>query len=75
MPRSNHSDGNKGEAVRPPRKHNPKWKDHTRAARTLKRYAELQTAAELNGFDRWSTMLTYIKNQAADGRVVVLKSL
>ncbi len=69
------TDGIKSDADKPPRKHNPKWKDRTSATRTLKRYAELQAAAELNGFDRWSTMLTYIKNQATEGRVVVVKSV
>ena len=56
-----------------PRKHNPAWKDNTRTARSDKRKAELQAAAELNGFEPWSGMMTYIKNEALKGRAVVSK--
>lgn len=53
------------------RKHDPKWKDSTRTARSDKRKAELQAAAELNGFETWSGMMTYIKNKALEGQAVV----
>jgi hypothetical protein len=55
------------------RKYNPDWKDNTRTARSDKRKAELQAAAELNGFETWSSMMTYIKNQALQGRRTVNK--
>ena len=54
-----------------PRKHNPAWKDSTITARSDKRKAEMQAAAELNGFETWSGMMTYIKNEALKGRAVV----
>jgi len=54
-----------------PRKHNPNWADNTINARSDKRKSELQAAAELNGFEKWSTMMTYIKNEALAGRAVV----
>jgi hypothetical protein len=54
-----------------PRKHDPKWKDSTRTARSDKRKSELQAAAELNGFETWSGMMTYIKNKALHGKVTV----
>jgi len=54
-----------------PRTHQAHWKDNTITARSDKRKAQLRMAAELNGFDKWSTMLTYIKNQALDGKAVV----
>lgn len=53
------------------RKHNPKWKDNTRTARSNKRKAELQLAAELNGFETWSGMMTFIKNSALRGERVI----
>lgn len=56
-----------------PRKHDPRWKDNTITARSDKRKAELQAAAELNGFETWSGMMTFIKNQALAGRAVVSK--
>lgn len=56
-----------------PRKHNPKWQDHTRTARSDKRKEEMQAAAELNGFETWSGMMTYIKNKALEGQAVVSK--
>jgi hypothetical protein len=56
-----------------PRKHDPKWKDTTRTARSDKRKAELQAAAELNGFETWSGMMTYIKNKALEGQAVVMQ--
>ena len=55
------------------RKHNPMWKDTTRTARSDKRKAELQTAAELNGFATWSGMMTYVKNEAKKGKAVIKK--
>lgn len=54
-----------------PRTHQKHWQDNTITARSDKRKAQLQMAAELNGFNKWSTMLTYIKNQALDGKAVV----
>ena len=61
----------KGAGKPAPRKHDPKWKDTTRTARSDKRKAELQAAAELNGFETWSGMMTYIKNKALEGQAVV----
>jgi hypothetical protein len=43
------------------------------AEKSRKRRAELEEAAVLNGFDNWSAMLTYIKNEAKEGRKVILK--
>lgn len=57
------------------RKHDTKWVDNTRNARSDKRKAELQAAARLNGFETWSGMMTYIKNQALLGRKVVVRVL
>lgn len=57
-----------------PRKHDPKWKDTTRTARSDKKVREWQMAAELNGFETWSGMMTYIKNQALQGKVTVNKN-
>ena len=57
-----------------PRKHDPKWKDTTRTARSDKRKAEMQEAAELNGFETWSGMMTFIKNEALKGKAVVNKN-
>jgi hypothetical protein len=57
------------------RKYNPDWKDDTRTARSDKRKAELQAAAKLNGFETWSSMMTYIKNQALKGTVTIKKVL
>ncbi len=53
------------------RTHQKHWQDNTRTARSDKRKAELQEAAKLNGFETWSAMLTYIKNQALEGRTVI----
>lgn len=53
------------------RKHDPKWKDSTRSVRSKKRILELQAAAVLNGFETWSGMMTYIKNEALKGKAVV----
>jgi hypothetical protein len=41
------------------------------AEKSRKRRAELEQAAALNGFDNWSAMLTYIKNEAKDGYAAV----
>lgn len=57
-----------------PRTHQAHWKDNTITARSDKRKAEMQAAAALNGFETWSGMMTYIKNEALKGRVVVIKS-
>jgi hypothetical protein len=54
-----------------PRKRNPIWKDNTITARSDKRKAEMQAAAILNGFENWSSMMTYIKNKALEGKVVI----
>lgn len=62
---------NKVAKTKAPRKHDPKWKDNTRTARSDKRKAELTAAAVLNGFEKWSSMLTYIKNEALKGRAVI----
>lgn len=48
-----------------PRKHNPAWKDRTRTARSDKRKAELQAAAERDGFANWSEAMTAWKNGIA----------
>ena len=56
-----------------PRKHDPRWKDNTITARSDKRKAEMQAAAEMNGFETWSGMMTYIKNKALEGHAVVSK--
>lgn len=58
-----------------PRKHDPKWKDTTRTARSDKKVREWQMAAELNGFETWSGMMTYIKNEALKGRAVVCRQV
>lgn len=56
-----------------PRTHQAHWKDNTITARSDKRKAEMQAAAALNGFETWSGMMTYIKNQALQGKVTVSK--
>jgi len=56
------------------RKHDPKWKDSTRTARSDKKVRKWQIAAELNGFETWSGMMTFIKNEALKGRAVVNKN-
>lgn len=56
-----------------PRTHQAHWKDNTITARSDKRKAEMQAAARLNGFETWSGMMTYIKNMAMQGVVVVNK--
>jgi len=45
-----------------PRKHDPDWKDSTRTQRSSKRKAELQAAAERDGFVTWSEAMTAWKN-------------
>ena len=62
----------KKRGAKAPRKHNPEWADNTRKQRQDKRKAELTEAAIINGFETWSGMLTYIKEQAKRGRVVVI---
>jgi hypothetical protein len=56
-----------------PRTHQAHWKDNTITARSDKRKAEMQAAAALNGFETWSGMMTYIKNQALQGKATVSK--
>lgn len=51
------------------RVHNPNWKDGTRTARSDKRKAELQAAAERDGFSSWSEAITAWKN----GEAVLVK--
>lgn len=58
---------------KPPRTHQAHWKDNTITARSDKRKFEMQAAAELNGFETWSGMMTYIKNKALEGQAVVSK--
>jgi len=48
-----------------PRTHNPEWKDSTRTKRSDKRKAELQAAAERDGFATWSEAITAWKNGEA----------
>lgn len=62
---------NKGEAKASPRKHDPKWKDNTRTARSDKRKEELQAAAERDGFLSWSQAITAWKN----GEYVLVKAI
>lgn len=45
-----------------PRKHDPRWKDNTRTQRSDKRKAELQAAAERDGFETYSEAMTAWKN-------------
>lgn len=52
------------------RKHDPRWKDNTRTARSDKRKAELQAAAERDGFESWSQAITAWKN----GDAVLVRS-
>lgn len=40
------------------RKHDPRWKDNTSTKRSDKRKAELQAAAERDGFSNWSEAIT-----------------
>lgn len=57
---------NRGSRKAPqPRKHDPKWKDHTRTKRSDKRKAELQAAAKRDGFATWSEAITAWKNGEA----------
>jgi hypothetical protein len=54
---------------KPSRKHDPNWKDNTRNQRSNKRKAELQAAAERDGFATWSEAMTAWKN----GNAVLVK--
>lgn len=54
-----------------PRKHQKHWKDTTRNTRTNKRKAELQAAAERDGFSSWSQAITAWKN----GGYVLVKAI
>ena len=47
--------------------------DTTSTKRSDKRKAEMQSAAVLNGFETWSGMMTYIKNEALKSQAVVSK--
>ena len=40
-------------------------------AKQARRRAELLQAARLNGFDKWSTLATFVKKEAKEGRRVV----
>jgi len=73
MPANSKKQNGKG-SRKAPRKHDPKWKDTTRTVRSDKKVREWQMAAELNGFETWSGMMTYIKNQALQGKVTVNKN-
>jgi hypothetical protein len=48
-----------------PRKHKSEWKDNTRAARQSKRRAELEAAAQRDGFTSASAAITAWKNGEA----------
>jgi len=52
-----------------PRKHDPRWKDNTRTARSDKRKSELQAAAVRDGFETYSEAMTAWKN----GNAVLVK--
>ena len=45
--------------------------DTTSTRRSDKRKAEMQASAILNGFETWSGMMTFIKNEALKGRAVI----
>jgi hypothetical protein len=48
-----------------PRKHNPKWRDTTRAARQTRRREALEAAAKRDGFENASAAITAWKNGEA----------
>lgn len=48
--------------------------DTTSTRRSDKRKAEMQAAAVLNGFETWSGMMTFIKNEALKSKAVVNKN-
>ena len=48
-----------------PRKHDPKWKDNTRAERIQKRRQRLNVIAKENGFESWSAFETAVLNGVA----------
>lgn len=48
-----------------PRKHDPRWKDATRAARQRRRQAALDAAAQAAGFATWARLETAIVNGAS----------
>ena len=48
-----------------PRKHDPKWKDNTRAERIAKRRQRLNEIAKENGFESWSAFETAVLNGVA----------
>jgi hypothetical protein len=50
----------------------PKRQAQNQASRD-KYLDELTAAAKLNGFPKWSTMMTHIKNAAKQGRATVSK--
>ena len=47
------------------RKHDPKWKDNTRAERIQKRRQRLNEIAKENGFESWSAFETAVLNGVA----------
>ena len=53
-----------------PRTHQAHWKDNTVTARSDKRKAELQAAAERDGFASWSEAITAWKN----GEYILVKA-
>ena len=55
---------NKG-SRKAPRKHDPKWKDNTRAERIQKRRQRLNEIAKENGFESWSAYETAVLNGVA----------
>jgi len=51
--------------ARKPRKHNPAWRDTTRAARQAQRQQTLNAAAQAAGYETWRKLETAVKNGAA----------
>jgi hypothetical protein len=49
----------------PKRRHNPAWKDNTRTRRSDKRRAELEAAAQRDGFESASAAMTAWKKGEA----------
>lgn len=48
----------------PRRRHNPAWRDNTRAERQAKRLAALNEAAQAAGFETWRRLETAVVNGA-----------
>lgn len=49
---------------KPGRRHNPAWKDSTRAQRQAARMAKLNVAAQRAGFETWRRLETAVINGA-----------